>query len=306
MSEVIKGTLFHIIHGSFVDGYGIRTTVFLKGCPLRCHWCCNPEGQLQRPELKFSASLCNGCGNCIDVCPEEAIKITAGEEKHIEIDRKLCTNCGECIGACYTGALDWFGGEYTVNEVFDIVKKDVPFYRSSGGGVSIGGGEPTSQAEFTHALMRKCQENNIHTAVDTCGHTINERGLEILEQADLLLFDLKGIDPEDHLKNTGVRNERILSNLKHLNDMGRPIIVRVPLIPGRTDSPQNIQQEIELLSGLKSVERVDIMAYHEYGRIKYDQLGKEYVLTAKPYPEARLEEIKKMFEGAGLNVQLGG
>ncbi len=306
MTEDLKGILFHIIHGSFVDGYGIRTTIFLKGCPLRCLWCCNPEGQLQQPELKLSTSLCNGCGNCVDVCPERAIDTTADEEIHIMIDRKLCTSCGKCIDICYTGALEWFGREYTVDEVFDIVKKDVPFYRSSGGGVSIGGGEPTLQAEFTHALMRRCQEDNIHTAVDTCGYTINDKGLEILEQADLLLFDLKGIDPEEHRENTGVSNERILSNLKHLDDMGRPIIVRVPLIPGRTDSPQNIQQEIELLSRLKSVERVDIMAYHEYGKVKYEQLGKEYTVTAKPYSETYLEEIKKMFEQTGLNVQLGG
>lgn len=304
--DELKGVLFHVIHGSFVDGYGIRTTVFLKGCPLRCHWCCNPEGQLLHPELKFTASLCNGCGNCVDVCPENAINTSTNEEIHIVIDRKLCSNCGKCIEVCYPGAMDWFGKYYTVDEVFDIVKKDAPFYRLSGGGVTIGGGEPIFQAEFTFALMRKCQENNIHTAIDTCGYTISDKGLEILEQADLLLFDLKGIDTDKHRKNTGVSNEIILSNLKHLNDMGRPIIVRGPLIPGRTDSPQNIQQEIELLSRLRSVERVDIMAYHEYGKIKYEQLGKEYSLKVTPYSETYLEDIKKMFEKAGLNVQLGG
>lgn len=301
-----KGVLFHIIHGSFVDGYGIRTTLFLKGCPLRCQWCCNPEGQLPQPELKLTASLCNGCGNCIEVCPGNAVKASTGEEIHIEIDRKRCSNCGECINVCYTGALDWFGKYYTVDEVLDIVKKDVPFYRSSGGGATIGGGEPTFQAEFTHTLLRKCQENQIHTAIDTCGHTINEKGVEILEEADLLLFDLKGIDPDLHRRNTGGSNERILSNLHHLNDLGRPIIVRVPLIPGRTDSDQNVQQEIELLSQLKSVERVDIMAYHEYGTIKYEQLGKEYALAAKPYSGVYLENVKNKFEQAGLNVQLGG
>ena len=304
--DELKGVLFHIIHGSFVDGYGIRTTVFLKGCPLRCHWCCNPEGQSPQPELKSTASLCNGCGNCVEVCPNNAIKTSTNKKNHIVIERKLCSDCGECIEVCYTGALDWFGKYYTVDEVFDIVKKDVPFYRSSGGGVSIGGGEPTFQAEFTYALLRKCQENHIHTAVDTCGYTINNKGLEILEQADLLLFDLKGIDPDRHRQNTGVSNERILSNLNHLSDMGRPIIVRVPLIPGKTDSDQFIQQEIELLSQLKSVQRVDIMAYHEYGHIKYEQLGRECIMTAKPYSDAYLEKIKNTFERVGVNVQLGG
>lgn len=305
--EENKGLVFHIIHGSFVDGYGIRTTVFLKGCPLRCVWCCNPEGQAVNAELKYTNDLCDGCGRCIDVCDVEAIQMkNVSGKRETDINRKLCMNCLKCIDVCYTGSLDCFGKYYTVDELFDIVKKDELFYRSSGGGVTIGGGEPTFQPEFTMAFVRKCKDNYIHTAIDTCGYTINEEGLKILEEADLLLYDVKGIDNENHKKNTRMSNERILSNLKHLDSVGKPIIIRVPLIPGCTDSDENIQDIAEFLSSLKSVERVDLMGYHEFGSIKYLQLGKEYKLDATALSDERLEEIKTTFEGFGLNVQIGG
>lgn len=304
--EDIKGLIFHIIHGSFVDGHGVRTTIFLKGCPLRCLWCCNPEGQIPTPELKFTESLCNVCGKCVEACPENAIRPPQTEDGKIIIDRKACTNCGKCIDVCFTGALDCFGKYYTVDELFDIVKKDVAFYKSSGGGVSIGGGEPTFQEEFTAAFLKKCKDNYIHTAVDTCGYTINDEGLKILEEADLLLFDLKGIDLGVHKKNTNVSNERILANLKHLDAMRKPIIIRVPLIPGCTDSDEKVQGTADFLSTLRSVERIDLMGYHEFGRIKYVQLGRDYKLDAKVLSDDRLNKIKKVFEKHSLNVQLGG
>ncbi len=302
-----KGLIFHIIHGSFVDGYGVRTTVFLKGCPLRCIWCCNPEGQVGHPEIKFTASQCNGCGRCVEVCPVNAIQLDPklGDDK-LKIDRELCTNCGECIEVCYTGALDYFGKYMTVDELFDIVKKDEKYYHASGGGVSIGGGEPNFQPLFTHALLRKCKENYIHTAVDTCGYTLNNEGRKVLEEADLLLFDLKGMDPKQHLINTGVSNEPILENLKRLAAMEKPIIVRLPLIPGYNDSEQNIKATAEFLSRLKSVERVDLLAYHKYGTVKYGQLGREYKLNIQPLSEEHLNDIKDTLERYDLNVQVGG
>jgi glycyl-radical enzyme activating protein len=302
-----SGLIFHIIHGSFVDGYGVRTTVFLKGCPLRCLWCCNPEGQQGHPEIKLTPSLCDGCGRCVPICPTNAIRLEpkAGDDK-IRIDRKLCTNCGKCIEVCYTGALDCFGKYYTVDELFNIVKKDEQFYRASGGGVTIGGGEPTFQPQFTYALLRKCRGNYIPTAVDTCGYTPTSEGFRILEEADLLLFDVKSMDPKEHLKNTGVSNEPILANLKRLDAMGKAIIIRVPIIPGYTDSSPNIKATAEFLSRLKSVERVDLLAYHEYGMVKYGQLGRQYKLNIQPPTEARMNEIKGIFERYGLNVQLGG
>jgi pyruvate formate lyase activating enzyme len=302
-----SGLIFHIIRGSFVDGYGVRTTVFLKGCPLRCIWCCNPEGQQGYPEIMFTASECGGCGRCLQICPTNAIQLNtkSGGDKS-KIDRELCTNCEECIEVCYTGALDCFGKYYTVDELFDMIKKDEQFYRASGGGVTIGGGEPTFQPLFTYALLRKCRENYIHTAVDTCGYTPMSEGFKILEEADLLLFDLKNIDPKEHLRNTGVSNEPILANLKRLDAMRKVIIIRIPIIPGYTDSAQNIKSIAEFLSRLKSVERVDLLAYHEYGGVKYGQLGRECKLHIQPPTEEQINAIKATFERYGLNVQLGG
>jgi pyruvate formate lyase activating enzyme len=178
--QEIKGLIFHIIHGSFVDGHGIRTTVFLKGCPLRCLWCCNPEGQNTLPEIKLTVSLCNGCGKCVDVCSTRAIRLSnKPDTDKVAIDRKLCDNCGKCIDVCFTDTLSFFGKYYTIDELYAIIEKDRSYYRSSGGGVTIGGGEPTFQAKFTRAFLQKCKDNYIHTALDTCGYTVSAERLSL-------------------------------------------------------------------------------------------------------------------------------
>jgi pyruvate formate lyase activating enzyme len=204
-------------------------------------------------------------------------------------------------------AIDIFGRTYTTDEIFDIVNKDKAYYIASGGGVTIGGGEATMQPEFTGALIKKCRDNGIHVAIDTCGYTVSDESLRCLEQADLLLYDLKGSDPEQHRKNTGVSNELILKNLRHLSGIGKEIIIRLPIIPGRTDSDENIIATAELLSKLKSVIRVDLIAYHEYGKIKYEQRGETYPMEGSPQiGDDRMNEIKKMLEDRGLSVQIGG
>jgi pyruvate formate lyase activating enzyme len=303
-----RGIIFHIIHGSFVDGYGIRTTVFLKGCPLRCLWCCNPEGQKEYPEVRLTSSNCNGCRRCIPVCPADAIDLDLErKDDKLQIDRESCTNCGMCMDVCHTGAIDRFGKYFTVEELFDAVKEDEQYYHASGGGVTIGGGEPTLQASFTLQFLRKCKNNYIHTALDTCGYTTNSEGVKALEEADLLLFDIKGMDPEEHLRNTGVSNNRIHENLKRRNAIGKPVIIRVPLIPGYTDSDRNLKTAAQFLSGLKCVERVDLLAFHEYGKLKYGQLGREYGLRhVQSISQERLEKIKTLFDRYGLKTQLGG
>ena len=304
------GVIFNIVHGSFVDGYGIRTTVFLKGCPLRCLWCCNVEGQECEPELKFVAADCSRCGKCIGACPAGAIafNVSAPEQK-LAIDRDKCTVCGKCIDACFKGALELVGKTMTVDEVMTIIKKDEIFYRQSGGGVTIGGGEATAQPEFSLALLRECRKNYIHTAVDTCGYTATEEGFAVMEEADLLLFDLKGMDPVEHEKNTGVSNEIILGNLLRLDSLKKPIIIRIPLIPGYNDSRENLEATAALLGELKSIERVDIIAYHDYGKIKYDELGKTYPLQhvrKDGMTQDALAAVKLIFEQHGLRVQFGG
>jgi glycyl-radical enzyme activating protein len=303
----LKGLVFQIIHGSFVDGPGIRTTIFLKGCPLSCLWCCNPEGQKSHAELKVTAALCTKCGNCIPVCPEGAMRLgEAPGEDPIVVDRIRCTNCLECLDVCYTGALESFGVWYTVDELFALIRKDERYYSDSGGGVTVGGGEPTLQPAFVRAFLRKCKENYIHTALDTCGYTVSEGGVRALEEADLLLFDIKGLDPQQHFVDTAVYNDVILKNLEHMSDIGKPIIIRFPIIPAHTGSDATVEAVGRLLSGLRSIQRVDLMAYHQYGTVKYGQLGKEYGLVAERPTDERMDEIKEKLESYGLTVQLGG
>ena len=304
-NSVKKGIVFNIVHGSMVDGYGIRTTVFLKGCPLYCKWCCNPEGQKFDPELRYVETLCKGCMKCIDVCPEGAIqKREAGET--VAIDRDRCTNCMKCIDSCFFGALEKFGEYYTVDELFDIIRRDTAYYKSSGGGVTIGGGEASMHTDFTLALIRKCKENFIHVAVDTCGYTVNETAFQVLSEADLLLYDLKGMDTEKHIRDTGVSNDLILSNLKKLDELNVPTIIRMPLIPGHNDSDEEIEKAAEFLSTLKNLDRVDLMNYHTFGVVKYAQIGKKYELELTPLSPERLDEICAIFARHSIRTQIGG
>jgi pyruvate formate lyase activating enzyme len=303
-----RGLVFHIIHGSFVDGYGTRTTVFLKGCPLRCIWCCNPEGQKMHAELKVTASHCNGCARCVTACPKDAITLdTPNTGPLLRVDRTFCDECLKCIDVCFTGALDKFGTYYTVDELFKELKKDEQFYRASGGGVTIGGGEATCQPTFTLNVIRKCRRNYIHTALDTCGYITTEDGLAALMEADLALYDLKVMDPQEHLRYMGLPNGIILENLKKRDAANKPTIIRIPLIPGYTDGDTNLRSMAEFLSGLNCIDRVDLLAVHEFGKVKYDQLGMQYKLSGvQPVSEDRLAAIKAFFEGYGLRTQLGG
>lgn len=258
-------------------------------------------------EIKFTSSQCNGCAKCVPICPTNAIHLNSNSgSEEIQIDRKLCTNCRKCIEVCYTGALDYFGKYMTVEEVFDIVKRDEEFYRASGGGVTIGGGEPTFQPLFTYQFLRKCKEHYIHVAIDTCGYALNDEALKVLDEADLLLYDLKDMDPKSHLRNTGAALKPILENIKRSNDMGKSIIIRIPLVPAYNDSAENVENMAAFLCRLRCVERVDLLAYHEYGSVKYGQLGREYKLHIQSPTAEHLNDIKDTFERYGLNVQLGG
>jgi len=299
------GLVFNIVRSSFVDGYGVRTTVFLKGCPLRCLWCCNIEGQKTGSQLKVTAADCNGCGRCVPVCPVNAITLER-EGDMLRVDREKCMDCGVCVNVCYTGALDTFGKVYTADGLFHILARDEQYYRASGGGVTIGGGEPTLQPEFTLALIERCHKAAIHVALDTCGHTDSDAGFRCLAEADLLLFDLKHMDPEKHRRLTGVSNDTILANLSRLDEMEQHIIVRIPIIPGMNDSEENLCATAELLAGMKSLERLDLIGYHNYSIMKYGQLGKRYPLDMAPADEPYMQKIKSLFESYDINTQLGG
>ncbi|MFC2063017.1 glycyl-radical enzyme activating protein [Chloroflexota bacterium] len=298
-----QGTLYDIQRYSINDGPGIRTTVFLKGCPLSCLWCDNPESQKSSPQLFFFASLCTRCYRCQQTCTNDTTAVdTYGA---VGIDRGRCQVCGECTRVCPSGARVITGKTMTVDEVMAIIREDTLFYRNSGGGVTASGGEPTSQPEFLAALFRRCHDYSIDTALDTCGHVSWQILEPILKDTDLVLFDLKHMDPVRHRELTGVSNELILDNARRIARKGPPMTIRVPLIPGCNDSVENIRAMGEFLRELGLI-KINLLPYHQLGKNKYQRLGLEYKLdTAKPYQDSQLQPIREMLESYQLEILFG-
>ena len=233
--ENITGTVFNIQRYSIDDGPGVRTTVFMKGCPLTCLWCSNPESQCGLPEVTYRYTSCKRCETCVRVCPIHAVTLA---DDGVHIDRSICTLCGECANNCVSEALQMSGKKMTVDEVWKVVKKDADFYEASGGGVTASGGEILNQADFVAALFKKCNEAGYHTNADTSGFGDPAALLKILEYSDLVYFDLKHLDPAKHKEYCGQSNELILQNLKLVVGKGIPVVIRVPLIPGYNDSEE--------------------------------------------------------------------
>jgi glycyl-radical enzyme activating protein len=299
----IVGCVFNIERFAIRDGPGIRTTVFLKGCPLRCLWCANPESMSPAPQLFYLENLCTRCYRCIEACPNKATTKTL--DGAIKIDRSVCKACGKCVEACPNKAREISGKLMTVDEVLEEVKRDTLFYQNSGGGVTFSGGEPTHQPEFLWHLLKASQESGIHTALDTSGFVKPEILKKILEHTDLVLYDIKHMDPAKHKDLTGVDNRLILENAKMIAAMGKPMIIRVPLIPGHNDSPENIKALAEFMLSL-GLKRVDLLPYHSLGKIKYYRLGMEYKLSdLKPHQGDEVAKIKADLESYGLQVGVG-
>ncbi len=297
------GCVFNIERFATRDGPGIRTTVFLKGCPLKCLWCANPESMRPTPQLMYLEQLCQRCYRCVAVCPSKAT--TVNPEGAIEIDRSLCETCGKCADACPAKAREISGKLMTVEEVLEEVKKDSLFYQNSGGGVTASGGEPTHQPEFLGHLFRRCEQSAIHTCLDTCGFVRTEVLQSVLEHTNLLLYDIKHMDPVKHKELTGVDNRLILENARMVAAQGKPMIIRVPLIPEHNDSEENIKALAGFMTEL-GLTRIDLLPYHALGKTKYDRLGTEYKLgDLKPYDSNQVEEIKTLLESHGLEVGVG-
>ena len=294
------GMVFDIQRSSVHDGPGIRTTVFLKGCNLRCFWCHNPESWRAGQDLMFYPQKCIACGKCFDICPLGCHSLNDGTHT---IAREKCTLCGLCSKKCYAGALALSGKERGVEDVMASVRADAAFYRNSGGGMTVSGGEPLLQPEFTRALLKAAKEENIHTALDTAGHVEFAIFERVMPWVDLLLFDCKCMDSATHKRATGAGNERILENLHQLGQGDVPMWVRVPVIPGVNDTEQNMLALRDFLAGLPAVKRVELLAYHNLGAGKHANLGGEYAYKEiKAPPKERLEELGKCFEGAGYEV----
>jgi pyruvate formate lyase activating enzyme len=297
------GTVFNIQKYSIHDGPGIRTTIFLKGCPLNCWWCQNPESQLSGQEMIFWRDRCVGCGACSKICPSDAIQIENGM---MITEKEKCILCGKCIEKCPALAREIIGKKFTIEEVIKEIEKDMVFYEESGGGVTFSGGEPLGQSEFLEGLLNGCREKKIHTAVDTSGYISWEILNKISLKVDLFLYDLKIMDSEKHKKYTGVSNEIILENLKKLSSIHNNIFIRFPVIPGVNDDSQNIRETGEFLSSLK-VAQVNLLPYHYIGRDKYRRLGRTYHLAATQTPsEEKLSEVSVILKKFNLNVKLRG
>lgn len=301
----VTGTVSGIRRLAIHDGPGIRTIVFFKGCPLRCLWCAAPETQSPNRELLFYPERCLSCNNCVQACPEDAISVSANENR--TINRSRCTVCGKCVEACYAEALRVVGEVRTVGQVLAEVERDRIFYEHSGGGMTISGGEPLQQVEFTRALLHACKKAGFHTALETCGFQSWELFETTLGDLDLLLYDVKQMDPEKHKRFTGVSNEIILSNLKKAVATGVKTVIRVPVIPGFNDDDEDISAMGAFLQRIDRIERVDLLPYHRLGEEMYGRLDREYTLRDLSLKSEReLQHIAKILMKGGFQVQVGG
>jgi pyruvate formate lyase activating enzyme len=297
--------IFDIQRFSIHDGAGIRTLVFMKGCPLQCLWCCNPESQLMAPELMLFPSRCIGCGACREACQNKAV--TPNEAGALATQRSFCQTCGRCVEVCPVDARALRGRLISVEEVLREVERDQIFYRTSGGGVTISGGEPLLQAGFVAELLTACRRHGIDTAIETCGHAPWEDFALVLAHTDTVLFDIKHVDTIAHRRFTGVGNELILANLRRVVKSGARVVLRLALVPG-CDADAETVRAIAALARELGIAELHLLPYHRLGESKYEALGRSYPLQGLTPPSAEeIQGLKRIAEdGTGLTVRVGG
>ena len=276
------GTIFNIQKFCINDGPGIRTTVFLKGCPLNCLWCHNPESKAAYPEILYNNAKCIRCGACAAICPEQRHSIADGIHT---LERNGCKRCGKCTDICMTGALETAGYSVTTDEVLKKVMQDAIFYQNSGGGMTLSGGEPMAQFSFIKELITKAKENGLHTCMETCGYAPWELYREIAPLIDIFLFDYKLTDPDLHKQYTGVSNELILENLHRLDEIGSSIVLRCPIIPTINDTEDHFKGIAETANKLQHIIEINIEPYHPMGNGKASMLDRTYELEHLTFPE---------------------
>jgi len=300
-----SGILFDIKRFALHDGPGIRTTAFLKGCPLSCLWCHNPESQDDALELMFWEERCVGCGTCVLACPIGAIAVSDGVAK---TDRDICTACGECVEACARNAREIVGERWSANRLLEEVEKDLLFYDQSGGGITLSGGEPLVQAQFAFSVLTLCKEHRIHTAVDTCGHAEWKDLKHVARLTDLFLYDVKHMDAARHRELTGASNERILENLRRLDNEGQRLWIRYPLIPGLNDAEADVALLGECVTHLKAVEAIHLLPFHRGGERKLERLGKPSIpLSTETDPTSAADAAAQIVrEIVDIPVHVGG
>jgi pyruvate formate lyase activating enzyme len=302
-----QGLIFDIRKYSLHDGPGVRTTVFFKGCPLECRWCCNPESQAGRPELVWVGERCLACDLCLSACEKEALSSAAAGGK--TIDRERCDCCGVCARRCPGEALNLIGRRVTVEEVLDEVTRDALYFEASGGGLTLSGGEPLAQPEFAAELLRryKHEEKGGHTAVETCGFVAWPVIERVAPDVDLFLYDLKHLDPDEHRRLTGQDNRLVLDNARRLAAAGLGLVMRLPLIAGVNDRREQLEAAADFILSLPGVRRLDLLPYHRLGEPKYRRLGKAYALQGEPALTGEtVARAVDILAAKGLEVTIGG
>lgn len=293
----IRGVVFDIQRYSIHDGPGIRTTVFLKGCPLRCAWCQNPESQQKEPEILLNKGNCTGCGRCITVCIAEANSLADGR---VEVDRRQCLRCGKCVAACPNDARRLSGKVMSVTKVVKEVLRDKKFYETSGGGVTLSGGEATFQHDFARAILKECKDHGLHTVLETCGYASWAVMERVLQYADMVLYDVKHTNESAHRRGTGMENRIILENAERIAQC-RPMLVRMPLIPGFNDSEETVRQVTLFVGSLSRKVEMELLAYNPLGEGKYERLGKDRIEHKEVQDESYIGRLRGIVE-----VELSG